>query len=97
MFPNYNPLAVDPPALTCEERSESHPPSRQCGPLPGSILRIFIPPGAVINLLNLIEVDSPSGVCLIVRLPFLGGGAGGTNLQSIISSVQAAGGTVEFS
>lgn len=46
----------------------------QCGPLPGTLLRAVIPPGAVINLLNLIEVASPSGICLIVRLPFLGGG-----------------------
>lgn len=44
----------------------------QCGPLPGTLLRAFVPPGAVINLLNLIEVASPSGICLIVRLPFLG-------------------------
>lgn len=37
-----------------------------CGPLPRTLVRIFIPPGAVINLLNLIEVASPSGVCLIM-------------------------------
>jgi len=47
----------------------SHP---KCGPLPGTLLRAFVPPGAVINLLNLIEVASPSGICLIIRLPFLG-------------------------
>ena len=43
----------------------------KCGPLPGTLLRAFVPPGAAINLLNLIEVASPSGICLIVRLPFL--------------------------
>lgn len=76
-----------------------HPPKPPaCGQLPGTILRIFIPPGAVINLLNLIEVASPSGICLIVRLPFLGGSCGSSNnVQSLISAVQAAGGTVEFS
>jgi hypothetical protein len=47
----------------------------KCGPLPGTLLRVAIPPGAVINLLNLIEIASPSGICLIVRLPFLGGRA----------------------
>lgn len=72
-------------------------PRPPCGPLPGTILRIFIPAGAVVNLLNLIEINSPSGICLIVRLPFLGGGASGLNVQSIISAVQAAGGTVELS
>ncbi len=50
--------------------SACHKP--QCGPLPGTLLRAIVPPGAVINLLNLIEVASPSGICLIVRLPFLG-------------------------
>ncbi|HBW34995.1 hypothetical protein [Desulfosporosinus sp. BICA1-9] len=43
-----------------------------CDQLPGTLLRVAIPPGAVINLLNLIEVASPSGICFIVRLPFLG-------------------------
>lgn len=68
----------------------------QCGPLPGTLVRIFIPPGAVINLLNLIEVVSPSGICLIIRLPFLDEGSGSTalNIQSIINAVRAAGGTV---
>lgn len=32
-----------------------------CPQLPGTILRIKIPAGAVINLLNLIEITSPSG------------------------------------
>jgi hypothetical protein len=68
---------------------------RPCPQLPGTILRIFIPAGAVINLLNLIEIDSPSGICLIVRLPFLGGGNLNT-IQSLIKAVQQAGGTAEF-
>ncbi|WP_291348978.1 hypothetical protein [Desulfosporosinus sp.] len=73
------------------------PKPPQCGPLPGTLLRIFIPPGAVVNLLNLIEVASPSGICLIIRLPFLGGGSStAANLDSIINAVQSAGGTVEF-
>jgi hypothetical protein len=96
MFPNFKqPLETTKP--TGDPPRCDFPPRPQCGPLPGTILRIFIPPGAVINLLNLIEIDSPSGVCLIVRLPFLGGGSDSINLQSVISAVQAAGGTVEFS
>lgn len=52
----------------------NRPCETRCGPLPGTLLRVFVPPRAVINLLNLVEVASPSGICLIVRLPFLGGG-----------------------
>lgn len=44
-----------------------------CKPLPGTIFRAFVAPGSAINILNLVEVASPSGICLIVRLPFLGG------------------------
>ncbi|TGE34504.1 hypothetical protein [Desulfosporosinus sp. Sb-LF] len=82
----------------CTSLNPTSRPTTQCGPLPGTILRIFIPPGAVINLLNLIEVASPSGVCLIIRLPFLGGGSGSGTMdaQSIINAVQAAGGTAEI-
>jgi hypothetical protein len=100
MFPDYTSLGTltvggNPPALIQESNVGSANP--QCGPLPGTILRIFIPAGAVVNLLNLIELNSPSGICLIVRLPFLGSGSGGTNVQSIINAVQSAGGRVEVS
>ncbi|ABR47319.1 hypothetical protein Amet_1108 [Alkaliphilus metalliredigens QYMF] len=73
------------------------PPQRPCPQLPGTLLRIFIPAGAVINLLNLIEITSPSGICLIVRLPFLGGLLGGKKhtLDSFVSAIETAGGTVE--
>lgn len=64
-----------------------------CEQLPGTILRIFIPAGAVINLLNLLEITSPSGICLIIRIPALGGNGG--LLSSLVSSIQAAGGRVE--
>jgi len=63
-----------------------------CPQLPGTLLRIFIPAGAVINLLNLIEVTSPSGICIIVRVPFLGN----NTVNSLVSAVQNAGGRVEF-
>ena len=60
-----------------------------------SLVRIFIPAGAVINLLNLIEVSSPSGICLIVRLPVLAG-VGSSGLGALVNSIKQAGGTVEF-
>jgi len=68
-------------------------PAQPCPQLPGTLIRIFIPAGAVINLLNLIELTSPSGICLIVRIPLL---AGGANLSGIIDSIKEAGGTVEL-
>ncbi len=68
-----------------------------CPQLPGTILRIFIPAGAVINLLNLIELDSPSGICFIVRLPFLEGESLTNTVQSLTDAVRRVGGTVERS
>jgi len=64
-----------------------------CPQLPGTVLRIVIPPGAVINLLNLIELTSPGGICIIIRLPILGGNF---NLASIMDTIQKAGGSVEI-
>lgn len=68
-------------------------PSDDCPQLPGTVLRINIPAGAVINLLNIIELSSPGGVCLVIRLPLLGGAL---DLNSVVNAIQEAGGTVEF-
>jgi hypothetical protein len=38
-----------------------------------NIVKIFIPGGTVINLFNIIEFSSPSGISLKASLPFLGG------------------------
>lgn len=65
-----------------------------CPQLPGTILRVFIPPGFVINLLNIVEIASPGGICVIVRLPFLGDDKKRA-WDSIVNSVEGAGGTVE--
>ncbi|MCC5911134.1 MAG: hypothetical protein JJT76_11925 [Clostridiaceae bacterium] len=70
-------------------------PVKPCPQLPGTLVRIFIPAGAVINLLNLIEITSPAGICLIVRLPFLGGRK--TDIFSTLThAIEEAGGTLEF-
>lgn len=66
----------------------------KCPQLPGTILRINIPAGAVINLLNLIEITSPSGICLIVRIPLLGGNL--LSVNTIADAIKNAGGTIEF-
>jgi hypothetical protein len=77
-----------------EFKPEPHRPSKPCPQEPGTILRVFIPAGAVINLAGLIEVTSPSGICLIVRLPFLGRGR--CDLGSILDGIKKAGGSFEF-
>lgn len=66
-----------------------------CPQLKGTILRIKIPAGTVINLLNLIEISSPSGICIIVRLPFLGK-KDKHNFDSIVQAIKDAGGTIEI-
>ena len=84
---NYSNNAVSP-------ASKNKSP---CPQLPGTILRIFIPAGAEINLLNIIEVASPSGICIIVRLPFLcGDHKNGLGLLGLVNSIRNAGGTVEI-
>lgn len=69
----------------------THAAHHPCPQKPGTLVRIFIPAGAVINLANLIELSSPSGICLILRIPLLGG-----NINSVLNSVRQAGGTVEY-
>jgi hypothetical protein len=66
-----------------------------CPQLPGTVLRINIPAGATINLLNLIELTSPSGICLIVRIPLLAGN-GGVDVAGLINNIKQAGGNVQF-
>jgi hypothetical protein len=60
--------------------------------MPGTLLRVNIPPGAVINLLNLFEISSPEGINLVVRSPLLGGGMGLGGLANLFG---AAGSTVQ--
>jgi hypothetical protein len=84
------------PTLT--ERKPDRDKDR-CKQQPGTILRIFIPAGAEINLLNLIEISSPSGICIIIRIPLLAGlidNDGKTlSLADIQNAITSVGGKVE--
>ncbi len=41
-----------------------------CGPLPGiNLFRLFIAPRSLINVLGRLELSSPSGVCVSLRIP----------------------------
>lgn len=65
--------------------------------LPCTILRIKIPEGTTINILNLLEVTSPSGICLIVKIPlFEGRGKHALGVDNIVNAIKDAGGTIEF-
>lgn len=86
-------------SLLISPNREKKKKEQPCQELPGTILRIFIPAGAVINLLNLIEVSSPSGICIIVRIPILAKNASGDKGSlwgNLISAIESAGGTVEI-
>lgn len=77
-----------------KNQSQSIIPDNRCPQLPGTVLRINIPAGAVINLLNLIEITSPSGICIIVRIPLLSGNI--FNMNTLTEAIKKAGGTIEF-
>lgn len=64
-----------------------------CPQQPGTLLRISIPAGTVVNIANLLEVTSPTGICLLVRIPLLGGDM---TLSNIIDSIEAMGCKVEL-
>jgi len=57
MYPNYSNCRPNPQPKFCPEE-------------PGTLIRISIPAGATIRL-GFIEVTSPSGICLLVKLRHL--------------------------
>jgi len=67
-----------------------------CPQKKGTIIRIFIPAGAEINLLNLLEVSSPGGICIIVRLPFLKKLFSGNDIAELFDEIKRAGGKIDF-
>lgn len=70
--------------------------NQSCRQVPGTVFRIYIPAGATINLLNLVELTSPSGICFIVRLPFLAGECGSHHsYENMFETIRRAGGRVE--
>ncbi|MCX8130951.1 MAG: hypothetical protein N3I35_12745 [Clostridia bacterium] len=81
------------------DTSKISPPSADSASS-GSVLHISLPAGTEVELLNIIELISPSGVSLEARLPFIEGGGFSklvsSELSKIINSIQEAGGTVEM-
>jgi hypothetical protein len=71
----------------------------QCKKPCGTVFRVFIPAGASIELLNLVELTSPSGICLIVRLPFLCKECKECkphhDYNSLFDTIKSLGGTIE--
>lgn len=68
---HQNPYTI--PCPHPHPQPHPHPIQEECRQQCGTVFRINIPAGAAINILNLVELTSPSGICLILRLPFLSG------------------------
>lgn len=62
----------------------------------GTIICVEIPPGAVIRLANLLEISSPRGISLVIRIPLFGGNCNTATMSSIVNSLRQAGASVEF-
>ena len=81
------------PNSNTEHNHHPNPPQNDCPREPGTLIRIYIPAGAEIDL-GPIRISSPDGICLIVSIPFLGG-LTGLNVNQIIDAIQNAGGSVQ--
>lgn len=93
----------NPNTESANKNSDTPPPpaARHASPhIPGTLLRISVPAGTTVNILNLLEIMSPKGISIVVRLPLLSGltphGLKPPTLQSIVDAIKAVGGTVEL-
>jgi hypothetical protein len=67
--------------------------------LPGTILSFYVPVGAAVTFANLMELTTPSGICIALRLPFLSSlvpSGTGLSLISLLNTLKAAGGSIEL-
>lgn len=79
-----------------QPQPQPYPQPDPCPGKKGTIIRIFIAPGTTISLFGLLEVTSPSGICLLVNIPLLAGGDEKFDLGGILDSLKKAGCKVEF-
>lgn len=76
---------------------QPRPEPEPCPGNRGTLLRVYIAAGTTISLLGLLEVTSPSGICLLVNLPFLNDNdRPGLNLGDILDTLKKSGCKVEF-
>jgi hypothetical protein len=73
---------------------EEYMTEKRCEKAPGNLISINIPAGASIDIGNLLEITTPSGICLVVKIPLLGAD-NSINIASVIDSLKKAGVTVE--
>lgn len=50
------------------QQEQNKPKITFCPQLSGTIFRLYVPPGFVINIFNTIEISSAAGICINVRL-----------------------------
>lgn len=82
----------------CRDRDDDVLGARrdECPKKKGTLLRIFIPAGAEINLLDIFEISSPGGICIVIRLPFLEKFCSKNDVAGIFDEIKRAGGRVEY-
>ncbi|MGI6365961.1 MAG: hypothetical protein ACOX2G_09625 [Bacillota bacterium] len=56
-----------------------------------TMIRVTLPPGAVVKYAKMVEVRAPQGTSLIVKVPFAG-----KAVEGFLDAIRQAGGTVEY-
>lgn len=57
----------------------------------GTMVKVTLPPGAVVKYAKLVEVRAPEGTSLIIKAPFTG-----KAVEGFLDAIRQAGGTVEY-
>lgn len=57
----------------------------------GIMVKVTLPPGAVVKYSKLVEVRAPQGTSLIIKTPFAG-----KAVEGFFDAIRQAGGTVEY-
>lgn len=68
--------------------------------LPGTLFSFHIPAGTAVNFVDMFEINTPTGMSVSMRLPFLShmlpGGSSGNPMAAFMNFMKVAGGTMEI-
>jgi hypothetical protein len=83
--------------LNSHRRPENQPISAPCtcSDKKGTLIRLYIAPRSTIEFLGLLEITSPSGMCLLVSSPLLAE-RGELNLLGILDELKKSGWKIEI-